>query len=85
MAAEFIDFDVLSQADFAINIEGVEFMPDWWLLAHCDAIAISNSTFSLTAAMLNQQLQVSVRPSLSCNALRDFDPWNTAVLESRNC
>jgi len=83
VAAEFIDFDVLSQADFGINIEGVEFMPDWWLLAHCGAI--SNSSFSLTAAMLNQQLKVSVRPSLSCNALRDFEPWNTAVLESRNC
>jgi hypothetical protein len=52
-----------------------DFLPDFWILAHADIVLISDSTFSLTAAMLNRRANGFFRPT--AEGLKEFDPWNT--------
>lgn len=83
---EFTEFGAVSNRDFDFSIAGAEFLPDWWVLAHADKVAISNSTFSLTATMFNAGINSNkdtVRPSESERALVAFNPWNTDVLHSK--
>lgn len=64
------------------------FFPDWFMLTRCDAVAISNSTFSFTACMMNETASVFVRPDLRLGTLVQFDPWDSEPLlflpETRN-
>jgi hypothetical protein len=57
-----------------------DFLPEWFLLTRCHALAISNSTFSFTAAMMNETATVFVRPDPQMNALVPFDPWDSEPL-----
>jgi len=59
----------------------IDFYPDWYLLSHCDCVAISNSTFSYTACMLNEKGRCFLRPSLRELALVPFDPWDSEPLD----
>jgi hypothetical protein len=56
------------------------FFADWYLLTRCQAIAISNSTFSFTASMLNETASIFMRPDPGARALVPFDPWNSEPL-----
>ena len=58
-------------------------LADWFALCRCDALAVSNSTFSFSAAMLAAQAAssgasgfVAARPDPRTGALTAFDPWN---------
>ena len=58
-------------------------LADWFALCRCDALAVSNSTFSFSAAMLAAQAApggasgfVAARPEPCAKALTAFDPWN---------
>ncbi|KAL1523629.1 hypothetical protein AB1Y20_018565 [Prymnesium parvum] len=63
---------------------------DWWVMTQADRLAISNSTFSFTAAMLNaagsQQRSVAerapafYRPVPEAGGLESFDPWDSKPL-----
>ena len=60
---------------------------DWWSMTIADGLAISNSTFSFTAAMLNknarrEERSVShfVRPVPDMGCLCGFEPWNSSPL-----
>jgi len=54
----------------------MDFFSDWWLLSKCDVIVGSNSTFSFTAAMLNDGLLEYWRSSLPAAGFEAIDPWN---------
>ncbi|MEF3302323.1 alpha-1,2-fucosyltransferase [Paenibacillus sp. GYB003] len=56
-----------------------DFYPDFYLLSQCDLLAISNSTFSFSASMLNRNGGVFVRPDLQAGRLVPYDPWNSPV------
>ncbi|MDF2669030.1 MAG: methyltransferase FkbM family [Paenibacillus sp.] len=56
-----------------------DFYLDHYILSHCDRLAISNSTFSFTASMLNSTATVFVRPDLEAQRLVAYDPWNSPV------
>ncbi len=56
------------------------FYVDFYILSRCDATAISNSTFSYTASMLNETGNIFARPHLPTRKLIPFDPWNSEVL-----
>ncbi len=64
------------------------FFPDWFILSRCDAVAISNSSFSFTACMMNETGSVFVRPRFRQKELVPFDPWDSEPLlflpETRN-
>ena len=56
-------------------------LADWAFLSRCDALAISNSTFSFSAAMLAAQRRggdafLAVRPDPRARALVPLDPWD---------
>ena len=56
---------------------------DYFMLAHSDAMVISNSSFSFSAAMLNQRARVFMRPGMRSDDFIPFDPWNSQVLIPR--
>ncbi|MFC5447064.1 alpha-1,2-fucosyltransferase [Paenibacillus aestuarii] len=62
--------DVPSKLDASIY-------PDYFLLTQCDFLAISNSTFSYSASMLNSNAKVFVRPDPHKRKLVTYDPWNS--------
>ncbi len=58
----------------------LDFYLDHQVLSRSRHLAISNSSFSFTAAMLNQKAKGFVRPDRAVQALVPFDPWNADVL-----
>jgi hypothetical protein len=59
------------------------FYPDWYLLSMCPLLAISNSTFSYSAAMMNEvEGAVMVRPHAE-RGLIPFNPWLEAPILHR--
>jgi glycosyl transferase family 11 len=60
---------------------GVGFYRDYYVMTQADVLAISNSTFSFSAAMLNERAQRFVRPTWDFqNPIVDFDPWDSSPL-----
>ena len=60
--AEFAEFSPLSADQLGVVIPGVNFLVDHHIMRHADHLAISNSSFSFTAAMLNEKAQSFLRP-----------------------
>jgi hypothetical protein len=58
----------------------VDFYPDHYLLSHCHIILGPNSTFSYTAAMLNEDLIEYHRASLPKRGFERVDPWDSVPL-----
>jgi hypothetical protein len=50
------------------------------VLRHADWLAASNSTFSITAALLNAKARHCWRPDRAIGKLREFNPWASPVL-----
>ena len=80
VAARFAAYAPMSAADLGEPIPGAEFFIDHWILAHADMAAVSNSSFSVTAAMLNPRARLFVRPDRRQGGLVPFDPWDAPVL-----
>jgi len=78
--SDFARFDPWSAEKLAIDLPGAEFMIDHHVLRSADHLAISNSTFSFTAAMLNEHASSFVRPDQTRQELMPFDPWDADVL-----
>ncbi|WP_284637739.1 alpha-1,2-fucosyltransferase [Paenibacillus silviterrae] len=55
------------------------FYPDFYLLSKCDILAISNSSFSFSASMLNTRCKLFLRPQQSTQKLIKYDPWDAPV------
>ncbi len=56
------------------------FYVDFYVLTQCNVVAISNSSFSFLASMLNEKATIFVRPHLVSQKLIPFEPWNSEVL-----
>lgn len=62
---------------------GVGFYPDFFVMTQADVLAISNSTFSFSAAMLNERATIFVRPHFDLETrFTTFDPWDADPLLS---
>jgi len=59
------------------------FILDFYVLTQADEVAISNSSFSFMAAMLNERAKAFVRPTLDDGCLVPFDPWDAPVVLAR--
>ncbi len=70
----------VSAADLGPYLPGAEFLADFHILTQADRLAISNSSFSFVAAMLNDKAIETMRPLKGQSALMPFDPWNAPVL-----
>lgn len=80
VAAELARFQPVTSADLPVSAPGAEFYFDFHVLTEADALAISNSTFSFTAAMLNERASAPVRPDRDQRGLVAFNPWDAPVL-----
>ena len=76
----FSDYPLLTEADLPKLDLAHDFATDFIALTQGDAIAISNSSFSFAASMLNTRAKHFVRPVLERECLEFFDPWNSPVL-----
>ncbi len=76
----FAHYRPLCARDLAEPIRGAEFFTDFHALCQADLVAISNSSFSFTASMLNRTARGFHRPDRDREALVPYDPWNSPVL-----
>lgn len=76
----FAAYRPLSAGDVAEPIPGAEFLTDFHALCEADLVAVSNSSFSFVATMLNRRARSVVRPDKTRQALVPYDPWSSPVL-----
>ncbi|AFZ05325.1 methyltransferase FkbM family [Oscillatoria nigro-viridis PCC 7112] len=77
VSGDFIEYNPVTAKDLGVELPQAEFYLDFYLLSQCDIVAISNSSFSFAACMLNERGQLFMRPDLSAKKLIAFDPWNS--------
>ncbi|NUB07881.1 glycosyltransferase [Azospirillum sp. Vi22] len=77
---EFAAYRPVTARDLAEPIAGAEFFTDFHVLCHADRVAISNSSFSFVATMLNRNASEFLRPDPARRALVPYDPWAAPVL-----
>src|SRR5258706_2791443 len=78
--AELAKFSPWDSDRLKVAIPGAEFLVDHHVLRNAEHIAISNSSFSFTAAMLNSRAATYMRPDSGARELISFDPWASAPL-----
>lgn len=74
---DFVEYKPITSKELGIELGEADFYPDFYLLSQCDIVAISNSSFSFAACMLNEQGKLFVRPNLLMKKLIPFDPWSS--------
>ncbi|MCC3528786.1 MAG: tetratricopeptide repeat protein [Microcoleus sp. PH2017_22_RUC_O_B] len=82
--ADFAEYHPITVKDLGVELPEAPFYPDFYILSQCDVLAISNSTFSFAAAMLNERCKFFFRPNLLQEKLIAFDPWNSEPLLREN-
>lgn len=79
--AAFAAYRPLTAADLGLPpLPGAPFLDDFQALCAADILAISNSTFSFTAGLLNRRAIGFHRPDRVCGGLRPYEPWASPVL-----
>ncbi|WP_368012165.1 FkbM family methyltransferase [Laspinema palackyanum] len=73
----FAEYQPVTSKSLGADLPKADFYPDFYLLSHCNILAISNSTFSFVASMLNRRGTCFMRPKLSAQSLIPYDPWNS--------
>ena len=77
---DFAQFSPITAEDLGERVPGAEMYPDFHVLSQADVLAISNSSFSVCAALLNARASSFVRPVPGERRLLPFDPWSTEIL-----
>eukprot|EP00184_Porphyridium_aerugineum_P005454 CAMPEP_0184706798 /NCGR_PEP_ID=MMETSP0313-20130426/36942_1 /TAXON_ID=2792 /ORGANISM="Porphyridium aerugineum, Strain SAG 1380-2" /LENGTH=627 /DNA_ID=CAMNT_0027168363 /DNA_START=826 /DNA_END=2709 /DNA_ORIENTATION=- len=62
---------------------GAGFFPDWYVLTQCDVLAISNSSFSFSACMLNKRANLRCFRAHYAHRMVEFDAWNAEPIVHR--
>lgn len=75
----FHQYRPLSSRNHPVKLPGAEFYPDFYVLSRADIVATSNSSFSITAAMLNTRGTGFLRPDREKATLSAFRPWETEL------
>ncbi|MEG3896269.1 MULTISPECIES: FkbM family methyltransferase [unclassified Microcoleus] len=78
--SDFEEYNPITTKDLGLELPEAEFYPDFYLLSQCDIVAISNSSFSFAACMLNEKGKFFFRPHLSAQKLIPFEPWNSETI-----
>jgi len=77
---DFRQYHPVTSRELGVSLPLADFYPDFYLLSKCDIVAISNSSFSFSACMLNETGRLFMRPERNLQTLIPFDPWNSPVL-----
>jgi hypothetical protein len=72
---DFKKYNPITIRDLNISLPDADFYPEFYLLSQCDILAISNSTYSFTASMLNEKCRIFARPCFKRRQLIPYDPW----------
>lgn len=76
---DFSDYTPVTANDLLPTLPKASFYPDHYLLSQCDVLAISNSSYSFSASMLNRRGTLFLRPYLEAECLYPYDPWDSPV------
>ncbi|MDA3889603.1 MAG: FkbM family methyltransferase [Allgaiera sp.] len=76
----FADYRTLTEADLPPCDLAHGFFTDFAALTLGNHVAISNSSFSFFATLLNGTAKTFMRPSLTERRMISYDPWNAPVL-----
>eukprot|EP00178_Gracilaria_changii_P019126 TRINITY_DN55628_c0_g1_i1.p1 TRINITY_DN55628_c0_g1~~TRINITY_DN55628_c0_g1_i1.p1 ORF type:complete len:543 (+),score=90.51 TRINITY_DN55628_c0_g1_i1:584-2212(+) len=60
------------------------FFPDWFGLTQCDVLAISNSTFSFSACLMNKRKGARFYRAHYHGVMEEIDPWNADAIVHRD-
>ncbi|MDE0863622.1 MAG: alpha-1,2-fucosyltransferase [Rubripirellula sp.] len=83
---EFASYSPVTAGDLGMKLPAAPFFPDFHVLTNADVLVMPNSSFSFSAAMLNQNLQQCWRSKLSdplgSPPFQQIDPWNADFLDT---
>lgn len=77
---EFAAYSPQTAQSLGLDVAGVPFLVDHEVLRDADHVAISNSSFSFSAALLNRHARSVLRPDPDARRLRPCEPWQEPVL-----
>ncbi|KAI0567259.1 Glycosyltransferase 11 [Gracilaria domingensis] len=60
------------------------FFPDWFGLTQCDVLAISNSTFSFSACLMNERKGARFYRAHYRGVMEEIEPWNADAIVHRD-
>lgn len=80
VVGDFAAYAPVTAADLPPLPPGLEFLPDFECLRRADHVAVSNSSFSIAATLLNERACSTHRPDRATGRLIPFTPWDTPVL-----
>ncbi|MBW8001523.1 MAG: hypothetical protein FVQ80_05825 [Planctomycetes bacterium] len=74
VVGDFSKYNPVTSQDLGIELPQASFYPDFYFLSQCDVMAISNSSFSFAASLLNERCGAFYRPHLPSRQLVSYDP-----------
>jgi FkbM family methyltransferase len=78
---DFTNYSPVTAKDLKVSLPPeIIFYIDFYMLTRFDFTAISNSSFSFAASLLNEGGKHFARPHLPSQKLIPFDPWNSEIL-----
>ncbi|MEB3343439.1 FkbM family methyltransferase [Okeania sp.] len=80
VVSDFADYNPVTVKDLGIELPQTPDYPDFYILSQCDVLAISNSSFSFAASVLNERGKFFFRPHFQAKKLIPYDPWNSEPL-----
>ena len=83
VTGDFAEYRPVTAADLKLPSFGADYYPDYYVLSQADHVAISNSSYSFSACMLNERGRTFLRPDLFLGRLAPFDPWDAEPLLHR--
>lgn len=90
VVGDFAGYDMVTTASAGLNMpdefRGMKagFFPDWYALTQCDVLAISNSTFSFSASLMNTRENLRVYRAHYMHKLAEITPWNAEPIVHRD-
>jgi len=72
----FARFNPYTARRLGLSVRELSLFPDFYVLTQADRLAISNSSFSFAASMLNTRARVFMRPDREEMRLVPYDPWD---------
>lgn len=76
---KFVEYNPITTQDLNCHLAQAPFYPDFYFLTECDILALSHSTFSYSASLLNQQATSFWCPNIRLQKLIKFEPWHTEI------
>ncbi|CAN8075017.1 unnamed protein product [Agarophyton chilense] len=87
---DFAAYEPLTANDIGMKLTGdmkklkAGFFPDWYGLTQCDVLAISNSTFSFSACLMNERKGARFFRAHYSGVMEAMDPWNAEAIVHRD-